>query len=55
MATMAMWWLSGLKVSSTVSRSCFQSVTMARALARSVLALCITPLGSPVVPEVKAR
>ena len=53
-ATQAMWWLSGLRVRSTVSSVWCQSATMSRALASRVLLLCMTPLGSPVVPEVKA-
>ena len=32
-----------------------QSLASWRALASSVLSECITPLGLPVVPEVKAR
>ena len=32
-----------------------QSAATARALASKVLSLCITPFGTPVVPEVKAR
>ena len=50
-----MWWLMGERLSSTVEWSWRQSATMARPLASSVLSECITPLGTPVVPEVKAR
>ena len=34
---------------------CPQSATIARPLASSVLSLCMTPLGGPVVPLVNAR
>ena len=37
-------------MSSTVARRAAQSATIARPLASSVLSLCITPLGVPVVP-----
>jgi hypothetical protein len=33
----------------------FQSADNTRAFASSVLSLCITPFGAPVVPEVNAR
>jgi hypothetical protein len=36
-----------------MARSSRQSRAIIRAVASSVLSLCITPFGSPVVPEVK--
>ena len=49
-------WLSGLRANRPPSRSPIaQSARNRRALASSVLSLCITPFGRPVVPDVKAR
>ena len=54
-ATVPMWWLIGLSVNRMVFSLSAQSATIERPLASSVLSLCITPLGVPVVPLVKAR
>ena len=47
-------WLNGLREHTTESAPMRQSVEIARAVTSNVLSLCMTPLGAPVEPEVKA-